>query len=115
MDAREAPQLILELEGTTIQFPTRGREDDPAALWLGKDAQNDLTYTSAHTSRHHARLEIRNNDFYLVDASTNGTYVQTEDEQVTYVHRDQLRLWGAGWISLGEPLHVAQPIYFRRA
>ena len=52
---------------------------------------------------------------YLVDFSTNGTYVQTEDEQVTHVHRGKLKLWGEGWISLGEPLNLGQPIHYRRA
>ena len=49
----------------------------------------------------------------LVDHSTNGTYVQTEDEQVTFLRRGEFRLWGDGWIALGEPLSAETAIRFR--
>jgi hypothetical protein len=48
----------------------------------------------------------------LVDHSTNGTNVQTEDERISMVHPGEMRWWGAGWISLGEPLTPETAIRF---
>ena len=45
-----------------------------------------------YVSRSHAYIEIDGSDFLLVDASTNGSFVQTEDEQVEFVHRGHIRL-----------------------
>ncbi len=109
------PRLVLEVADTKIEFPACPEAGAGAAgLSLGKAEGNDLVADSKQTSRRHATIEFRHNDFFLVDASTNGTYVQTEDEQVTLVHRGKIRLWGAGWISLGQPLSMGQPIHFRQ-
>jgi hypothetical protein len=37
----------------------------------------------------------------ITDSSTNGTYVQIGDEEVMFLHREQLRLHGSGYLSLG--------------
>ncbi|MEM9620667.1 MAG: FHA domain-containing protein [Pseudomonadota bacterium] len=119
MEAPAMPRLVLEVAETKVELPAGQDLIDSAdaancALQLGKSADNDLIYESPQTSRFHARIEYKNNDFYLVDCSTNGTYVQTEDEAVTRVHRNRIRLWGSGWLSLGQPLSVAEPIHFRQ-
>ncbi len=107
MDAHAQPSLLLEVGDHAAEVVD--------VCSIGRDAANDFVFGSELSSRHHARIEQHNKDFYLVDCSTNGTFVQTEDEQVTHVHRDKFKLWGAGWISLGDPLNVGQPIYFRQA
>ena len=119
MEAPAMPRLVLEVAETKLELPARPDDPDSSAedqcgLTLGKNGTNDLVTGSAQTSRHHAVIEFRHNDFFLIDASTNGTYVQTEDEMVTLVHRNRIRLWGSGWISLGEPLTVGEPIHFRQ-
>ena len=114
MDAHHDARLVLEVEdrAAEIRPPADG---DNIEFYLGRDAANDFVYGSSLTSRCHARIERHHKDFYLVDCSTNGTYVQTEDEQVTHVHRETVKLWGQGWISLGQPLNIGQPIHFRQA
>ncbi len=122
MDAHAVPTLILELEDQAAEFSpatdgdasVRGSKTLGTTMTMGKERDNDFVCGSSFASRHHARIEFQHNDFFLVDHSTNGSYVQTEDEQVTHVHRGKLRLWGAGWISLGSPLHIATPIHFRQ-
>ncbi len=116
MDAPVVPSLVLEIENRVAEFApsSDGEEDVRPAMTLGKDTVNDFVSENPFSSRSHARIEFQHNDFFLVDHSTNGCYVQTEDEQVTHVHRGRLRLWGAGWISLGSPLHVGTPIHFRQ-
>ena len=116
MDAhvpKGSPRLILEIADTTLEFVPSKDGVEPC-LRLGKDAVNDLVMQHEATSRAHASIEFKNNDFFVVDSSTNGTYVQTEDQVVTHVHRRSLRLWGCGWISLGTPVNDGQPIYFRQ-
>ncbi len=98
MDTQEGSQLILSWQDNQL-FVGGGA---PARALLGREASSDLCIELEYASRSHAYLEQRQQSFVLVDHSTNGTYVQTEDEQVTLVHRGEMRLWGTGWISLGE-------------
>lgn len=84
-----------------------------AALTLGNLSGAGLQVEGQHTSRHHATIERRRQSYVLVDHSTNGTFVQTEDEQVTFVHRGELRLWGEGWISLGDRLSEQTAVRYR--
>ena len=113
MDAHHDPRLVLEVEDHTAEICPQQAEED-GEFYLGRDAANDFVYGSQLASRRHARIERRHKDYYLVDCSTNGTYVQTEDERVTHVHRDTVKLWGQGWISLGQPLNLGRPIHFRQ-
>ena len=112
------PRLLLEADNERLELCLTAADlADPDVeaplLTLGKDPDNQLVWDGEFTSRHHAYIEIQRNDFYLVDESANGSFVQTEDEQIQYVHRSKVRLWGVGWISLGEPLHTRRPILFR--
>lgn len=106
MDAHEASQLVLEWCDRRLVV------DGGQSVELGSMTEADLQVEGDFTSRHHAHLERRNGYYVLVDHSTNGTYVQTEDEQVTFLRRRELKLWGAGWIALGEPLKHATAIRF---
>ena len=117
------PRLILEVDEASVELclstnaaladADEDTDEVERKLTLGRDDANQLVWDGEFTSRNHAYIEIQRNDFYLVDASANGTFVQTEDEQIHYVHRNSVRLWGVGWISLGEPLHARKPILFR--
>ncbi|MCZ6617987.1 MAG: FHA domain-containing protein [Gammaproteobacteria bacterium] len=86
---------------------------DGEGLSLGADPLETLQIDREFASGHHAHIECQNRDFVLVDHSTNGTYVQTEDERITFVRRSEMRLWGNGWISLGEPLSDEAAIRFQ--
>ncbi len=107
MDAREASQLVLDWHDRHVTL------DESRRVELGTDADADLTVACRSASRAHAYIEHRKQYFVLVDHSTNGTYVQTEDEKVTFLRRGELRLWGDGWIALGEPLSPESAIRFR--
>ncbi|MEM7099389.1 MAG: FHA domain-containing protein [Pseudomonadota bacterium] len=109
--SKSFPRLVLEIADQVIEFSS---ESDDERLCLGRDTVNHLVLSNDATSRRHAYIQFKNNDFFVVDESTNGTYVQTEDQLVTKVHRDTLRLWGCGWISLGAPVNHGQPVYFRQ-
>ncbi len=99
MEAHDRSHLVLNWQDRQAAL-----NRDEAHLSLGADERVALRVTRPSTSRQHAHIECQNNDFVLVDHSTNGTYVQTEDERITFIRRGEMRLWGDGWISLGEPL-----------
>jgi hypothetical protein len=109
MDAREASGLVLDWHGRQWQLG----DDDRLLLGSAEDA--DVCVADNHASRAHARIEHRGHYYVLVDHSTNGTFVQTEDEQVTFVRRGELKLWGEGWIGLGQPLAPETAIRFHHA
>ena len=52
------------------------------AVRLGRSPDNDVILRAPATSGHHARLEVREQQFWLVDlGSTNGTFVNGESVQ----------------------------------
>ena len=107
MDAHEASQLVLDWQDSHLVMAA----DDSVVLGTGDDV--DFNVEREYASRNHVRIERRNQFFVLVDNSTNGTFVQTEDERLTFVRRGELRLWGDGWIGLGEPLTPQTAVRFR--
>jgi diguanylate cyclase (GGDEF)-like protein len=51
---------------------------------IGRDRENDIVLDSDSVSRRHARIELRDGSFFVVDLdSTNGTFVNDEPEPVT--------------------------------
>lgn len=86
--------LVLEYEDESITV-----EQGP--LMLGRGSKSDLRIADSRVSRMHAVIERQRDSFMLTDSSTNGTYVQIGDEDVIFLHREQLRLHGAGLLSLG--------------
>jgi diguanylate cyclase (GGDEF)-like protein len=51
---------------------------------IGRDRENDIVLDSDSVSRRHARIELRDGAFFVVDLdSTNGTFVNDEPEPVT--------------------------------
>ena len=68
---------------------------------IGRAEDNDLIVKGNLISRLHARIEINRNKFVLVDQSTNGTFVQTQGGEESFVRRDSLQIKGEGLIGLG--------------
>ena len=68
---------------------------------IGREAGNDVVVDARNASRVHARIEWRHDKFVLVDISTNGTFVASEDGSETRLRREELILDGDGSISFG--------------
>jgi adenylate cyclase len=68
---------------------------------LGRDAGNELVIPDKMASRVHCKIEYRRGNFFLVDQSTNGTYVTMAGDAEILVKREQVMLRGRGVISLG--------------
>ena len=93
------PQLILSWQGRELRLAG----EPEASFSIGLLSECDLITPGAYASREHACLVWQRSRFQLIDHSTNGTFVQLEDEQVNHVHRASIHLWGTGYLSFGEP------------
>ncbi len=111
MDKQEGSQLVLlwNDETWTVGAPGAGQPE----LTLGSQEGAGLVQAQPFVSRQHAYIAMRDQSFVLVDHSTNGTYVQSEDQQVASVHRSEIRLWGKGYISLGDTPNAANVIGYQ--
>ena len=69
---------------------------------MGRADENDIVVQGSLISRIHARIEIARNKLLLVDQSTNGTFVTSEEGKEAFVRRDSVALQGRGMIGLGK-------------
>lgn len=74
------------------------------ALLLGRDAGCHLVLGDRMASRVHARIERRRDKFYLVDQSTNGTFVTFAGEAEIALRREEALLRGRGQVAFGHSL-----------
>jgi hypothetical protein len=90
---------------TRLSMQYRGQthllDDKMRVLTMGRDLGNKVQIDDRKASRSHARIEKRNNGFYLVDTSTNGTFVNFDGRQEVLVRRGEILLDGKGSISFG--------------
>lgn len=70
-------------------------------LTLGRDPGSKLYISDRKASRAHARIEKRNNGYYLVDTSTNGTFVNFAGQQEVLVRQHEILMQGSGIICFG--------------
>ncbi|MDR2187501.1 MAG: adenylate/guanylate cyclase domain-containing protein [Azonexus sp.] len=75
-------------------------DDKMPALTLGRDHGNELVIEDRRASRQHARIEKRQDGYFLVDSSTNGCYVRIGREEKMIRHQEFL-LKGKGKICFG--------------
>lgn len=77
-------------------------DDAKKELTMGRADENDLVVKGTLISRLHARIEVLRDRFLLVDQSTNGTFVTSQDGKEAFVRRDSVVLQGRGCIGLGK-------------
>jgi adenylate cyclase len=94
---RKSQRLRLRLTDREIVL-----EDSRPQISIGRADENDVVIRGNLISRIHARIEISRNKFLLIDQSTNGTFVQAEDGEESFVRRDSMQLKGEGMIGLGK-------------
>ncbi len=77
-----------------------------ASVVLGRDTQCDVVIADRNASRQHARIECRRDKFYLVDQSTNGTFVAMANEAEVVLRREEIMLRGSGRIGFGHSVNL---------
>lgn len=70
-------------------------------ITMGRQEHNDLEVIDTRVSRSHARIEYRDGAFFLVDHSTNGTYVLMDGQKGVNLRRGEIALDKDGIITLG--------------
>jgi class 3 adenylate cyclase len=83
------------------QTLVRRRERD--SLTIGRDAHCGITIADDQASRLHCTIERRQDKWFLIDHSTNGTYVSVEGSDEVLVQREEFTLSGRGRIAFGQP------------
>lgn len=76
-------------------------DDQRPMLLMGREHGNDVVIIDPRASRQHARIERRAGGFFLVDQSTNGTFVALEGRSERCVKREETLLTGPGRIGCG--------------
>ncbi|HSC67220.1 MAG TPA: adenylate/guanylate cyclase domain-containing protein [Cellvibrio sp.] len=98
-------QLQLVVNGCTVSLLP---EQTP--FQIGRDPHKaQLLIETELASREHCHIEFRRGKYVLVDHSTNGTYVYTDEQPPIYLRREELPLKGKGFIGLGQTVTAAAP------
>jgi class 3 adenylate cyclase len=100
-DRGPAPTQEERRDVLVLEYGDESVTIEQGPLMIGRGSKSDLRISDSRVSRMHAVIERRRDAFILTDSSTNGTYVQIGDEDVMFLHREQLRLHGTGHLSLG--------------
>jgi len=74
---------------------------------LGRGGDCELIIKGELISRHHSKIEYRRGKFVITDQSTNGTFVKTLEGPEVFLRREELALFGSGYISLGKEVDYA--------
>jgi adenylate cyclase len=99
MAGRSGPSVRLHLKIQERDFILDERHP---SIVIGRAEDNDVVVKGNLISRLHARIEVSRHKFVLIDQSTNGTFVQTDDGEESFVRRDSLQIKGRGLIGLGK-------------
>jgi class 3 adenylate cyclase len=114
----EIPVAATEQETQYLRMYFNSEEtkigsDDARIFTIGRGVQSDLCVSAPLASRMHATIQFVRGKFSLSDQSSNGTFVKTDDGESIYLRRQELMLWGAGHISLGEEVSENNPNLIR--
>lgn len=97
------PPSVIASDRLCVRY--RGKtfvvDDSHPVLTIGRDLACKLVVDDRKASRQHARIEKRTDGFFLIDASTNGSFVVVTNRQEIMVRRHDLLLELSGRISFG--------------
>jgi adenylate cyclase len=100
------PLLLPQSNRLSIHFQSRHEKMDYLLVrfLLGRNPDCDLVLDHPLVSRHHAEIRYQNNEFVLIDFSTNGTTLIINGRSSS-LHHSQAALRGRGSIFLGGTLY----------
>jgi len=94
----ELPKARLELKFGDQIFEL---DENRPSFTLGRQVHNDVVVNDSRVSRSHSRIEYRRGKFFLIDQSSNGTYLLIQGKNGVTLKRDDAQLIGSGIIGLG--------------
>ena len=95
----QAKNLTLTCGKNKINIP-----NTTTSFLLGRGIDCELIVQGELISRYHSKIEYRRGKFVITDQSTNGTFIKTQDGQEIFLRREELALYGKGYISLGKQI-----------
>ena len=103
-------RMLLSFRDQTVEI-----SDSRKSANIGRADDNDLVVKGNLISRIHAKVELRRGKFFLVDQSTNGTFLLNLRGEEIFVRRDSTELHGEGTIGLGraEEAGASLAIHFK--
>lgn len=99
--ATAAKQIKLHLKHGAKEITL---EQANSGITLGRDAGCQIVLADRMASRVHARIERRRDKFFVIDQSTNGTFVTFAGEAEVVLRREEVMLRGQGRIAFGHSL-----------
>jgi len=93
----QAKTLTLTCGKKKIDIP-----NTTTSFVLGRGTDCELVIQGELISRYHSKLEHRRGKFIISDQSTNGTFIKNRDGLEIFLRREELALYGEGFISLGK-------------
>jgi len=79
------------------------RRRDRDSITIGRDPNCGIPIADDQASRLHCTIERRQDKWFLIDHSTNGTYVSVDGADDVLVQREEFTLTGRGRIACGQP------------
>jgi adenylate cyclase len=79
------------------------RRRDRDSITIGRDPNCGIAIADDQASRLHCTIERRQDKWFLIDHSTNGTYVSVDGADDVLVQREEFTLSGRGRIACGQP------------
>lgn len=97
--SKKSPDMKLRLRYNNADFIINKQR--PSAV-LGRSKDCDMPINEKMASRQHVRIEMRRDKFFIIDQSTNGTYVRIDNGEDAFLRREEMPISGSGNISLGK-------------
>jgi hypothetical protein len=107
-EQRRRQRLRLQVNGRDYVVDDK----NPRAV-IGRADECTIVVQGTLISRLHARIEFNRNRFMITDQSTNGTFVQINGEEESFLRRDSMSIKGAGLIGLGRVPDRDSPLTLR--
>ena len=90
--------LSLRYRDRTFIVDTRAN-----CLKIGRDPASELVIADRKVSRAHGRIERRNDGFFYVDQSSNGSQIRLAGREEVRLRHQEIELSGSGRIFFGGP------------
>lgn len=109
MSTKAAERLRITYLGRSYML-----DEHTPVISLGRDPACELLISDRKASRTHARIERRIDGFYLIDTSTNGSFVTIGSRQEVMVRRHEVLLEKQGIVCFGSSANdtAADRIHF---
>jgi adenylate cyclase len=94
--AQESLRLKYGRTEVAPQWPANG------FFRIGRDLDCGLVIVANHVSRRHCTIQRRDDEYVVIDHSTNGTYVTDDRAAEVELQDSEMRIGKHGWLAIGQ-------------